>query len=144
MTNRQKRRLWFIGVIGFGVLAATALTINAFQQNLLFFLAPAQVAKGEAPSQQVFRLGGMIADGSVVRRGGLRVRFEVTDFAHSVAVEYEGVLPDLFREGQGVVVKGVLHDGLFVADEVLAKHDENYMPLEVKDALEAVKTLQTE
>lgn len=142
MTPRRQRRLWLLAVIGGGILITTALTLNAFQQNLLFFLTPTQAARGEAAAQQVFRLGGMVAENSVVRGDDLRVRFDVTDFARSVTVEYDGVLPDLFREGQGVVVRGMLRDGVFIADEVLAKHDENYMPPEVKNALDAAKTLQ--
>lgn len=145
MTPRQKRRLALVGVIITGLTAATLLTVNAFQQNLLFFLTPTQVAAGEATGgERQFRLGGMVAVNSVQHLDGVRVRFAVTDFSHSVAVEYEGVLPDLFREGQGVVVLGAFENDLFYASEVLAKHDENYMPPEVHDALSAAKTLEQE
>lgn len=144
MSERQKRRLMLLAVLIIGIGGATTLMLVAFQQNLLFFLTPTQVAAGEAPAGRAFRLGGMVKDGSISRGQDITVRFEVTDFAETVLVEYSGILPDLFREGQGVVVRGVVRDGRFYADEVLAKHDENYMPPEVKDALEAAKTLQTE
>ncbi|MCH9758555.1 MAG: cytochrome c maturation protein CcmE [Proteobacteria bacterium] len=144
MTERQKRRLILLTVLVFGIGSATALMLYAFQQNLLFFLTPTQVAAGQAPEARAFRLGGMVQDGSVERQEGIAVQFRVTDFAQEVLVEYDGILPDLFREGQGVVVRGQFRQNVFYADEVLAKHDENYMPLEVKDALEAAKTLTTE
>lgn len=142
MTGRQKRRLILIAVLVAGIGSATALMLLAFQQNLLFFLTPTQVAGGEAPAGRAFRMGGMVQDGSVARGEDITVRFAVTDFSSTVPVEYSGILPDLFREGQGVVVRGILRGGTFQADEVLAKHDENYMPPEVKHALEAAKTLQ--
>lgn len=143
MTERQKRRLWLCAVIFAGVGASTALALTAFQQNLLFFLTPSQVVAGEAPGGRLFRVGGMVAEGSFVRLEGVRVRFAVTDFADEVTVEHEGILPDLFREGQGIVVKGLLRpDGIFVAEEVLAKHDENYMPPEAQHALDAARTLK--
>jgi cytochrome c-type biogenesis protein CcmE len=125
-----------------GVGIALALATRAFQENLLYFFSPAQVMAGEAPTGRSFRLGGMVADGSVERAdGSLTVRFTVTDYAASLPVEYTGVLPDLFREGQGVVARGRLTpDGHFVAEEVLAKHDENYMPPEVAEALEKAKS----
>jgi cytochrome c-type biogenesis protein CcmE len=121
-----------------GVAAAAALTMTAFQKNLLFFFSPSDVMAGEAPENQSFRLGGMVIAGSLKRlEDGLTVEFIVTDFEHTVPVRYTGMLPDLFREGQGVVAQGQIgSDGIFTADEVLAKHDENYMPPEVADALE--------
>ena len=127
----------FIGLVVVGVALAAGLALRAFQENLLYFFSPTQVVAGEAPSDRVFRLGGMVADGSVQREeGNLTVQFVVTDYAHSMPVQYTGVLPDLFREGQGVVVRGRLDAaGHFEAEEVLAKHDENYMPPEVADAL---------
>jgi len=121
-----------------GVAAAAALTMTAFQKNLLFFFSPSDVMAGEAPENQSFRLGGLVTAGSLKHlENELTVEFIVTDFAHSIPVRYTGILPDLFREGQGVVAQGQIDaDGIFTADEVLAKHDENYMPPEVADALE--------
>jgi cytochrome c-type biogenesis protein CcmE len=126
-----------IGLVLAGVGLSAALALRAFQENLLYFFSPTQVAAGEAPDGRAFRLGGMVADGSVEREpGSLTVHFVVTDFSHSLPVEYTGVLPDLFSEGKGVVARGRLEPGgRFVAEEVLAKHDENYMPPEVADAL---------
>lgn len=134
----RKRRLWFALFIVVGVSAATALALTAFNRNLLFFFSPSDVMAGEVPQGQAFRLGGLVTEGSLQRvDDGLTVEFMVTDFAHSLPVRYAGILPDLFREGQGVVALGQLDDtGMFQADEVLAKHDENYMPPEVSDALE--------
>jgi cytochrome c-type biogenesis protein CcmE len=125
-----------VGVLA-GVAIAAALAFQAFRQNMMLFYDPSQVVAGEAPAGRTFRLGGMVTSGSVAREpGSLEVRFVVTDFAHSVPVSYTGVLPDLFREGQGVIAHGKLGaDGVFTADEVLAKHDENYMPPEVADSL---------
>ena len=129
-------------VAGIGI--AVTLMLNAFRQNILFFFTPTQVAAGEAPVNHPFRIGGLVADNSVTREeGSLVVHFDVTDTAHSVRVAYEGILPDLFREGQGIVTKGQLDvNGVFVASEVLAKHDENYMPPEAAEALQAAHTLQ--
>ena len=138
------------GLIALGVLAAvgtaTALVLNAFNSNLVFFYTPTQIVSKEAPQGRTFRVGGMVTPGSVAR-DGVTVRFVVTDTAQSVPVRYEGALPDLFKEGKGVVAQGQLGpDGVFVAKEVLAKHDENYMPPEaaeaVKRAHEASKTLK--
>ena len=136
MTPRRKRLLAVVAIIG-GVGAATALAMLAFQDNLLYFYNPTQVLAGEAPSGRTFRIGGLVTQGSLRKtEGTLKVRFVVTDFKESVPVNYEGLLPDLFREGQGVIAHGRLaDDGEFVADEVLAKHDENYMPPEVADSL---------
>jgi len=118
--------------------AATALVLTAFEQNMLYFYTPTQIASGEAPEGRRLRVGGLVERGSVRRlSGALEVRFDVTDLDRSVTVAYAGVLPDLFREGQGVVAHGRLGaDGLFEADEVLARHDENYMPPEVAEMLE--------
>jgi cytochrome c-type biogenesis protein CcmE len=120
-----------------GVAVATAFALQAFQKNLLYFYNPSQVRSGEAPASGVFRVGGMVERGSVRRAtGSLEVRFTLTDFAERVVVSYTGVLPDLFKEGQGIIARGRLGpDGTFVAEEVLAKHDENYMPPEVKESL---------
>jgi cytochrome c-type biogenesis protein CcmE len=120
-----------------GVVTSAAFAFRAFRENLTYFFSPTQVAAGEAPNR-AFRLGGMVVKESVKREpGSLTVRFVVSDFAHDVPVQYTGVLPDLFKEGQGVVVRGQLGaGGEFTAEEVLAKHDENYMPPEVTEALE--------
>ena len=121
-------------VVALGV--ATALVLTAFQKNLVFFFTPSQVAANEAPSGRTFRIGGMVVAGSL-KREGVEVRFAVTDTAKTIPVVYRGALPDLFREGKGVVAQGELgRDGVFHAREVLAKHDENYMPPEAAHALE--------
>jgi cytochrome c-type biogenesis protein CcmE len=136
MTPRR-RRLWLVLGIVAGVSIAGAFALTAMRENVMFFFDPSQVATGAAPVQERFRLGGMVTQGSVRREpGSLMVRFTVTDFKHDVPVTYSGVLPDLFREGQGVVAHGRLDkSGVFVADEVLAKHDEKYMPPEVAKAI---------
>ena len=136
MTPRRKRLLAVIAIVA-GVGIATALAMLAFRDNLLYFYNPTQVLAGEAPTGRTFRIGGMVTEGSVERTPGtLQVRFVVTDYKNSVPVHYEGLLPDLFREGQGVIAHGRLQpSGEFVADEVLAKHDENYMPPEVAESL---------
>jgi len=136
MKPRQKRIAMVAG--GLAALAvAVAMVLSAFQQNLVFFFTPSQVAANEAPQGKTFRIGGMVETGSVKRQpDGLTVRFMVTDTAKSIPVTYRGALPDLFREGKGVVAQGrVGADGMFVANEVLAKHDENYMPPEAADAV---------
>ena len=116
--------------------AAAAFVLNAFQSNLVFFFTPTQVSNGEAPKGRTFRAGGMVKEGSLVRDGN-KVRFIITDTAKEMPVTYVGLLPDLFKEGKGVVAQGKLgDDGLFVANEVLAKHDENYMPPEAQHALD--------
>jgi cytochrome c-type biogenesis protein CcmE len=133
-----------LGLIALSI--ATALVLNAFRGNMVFFYSPSDVLASETlMEQRTFRLGGMVQEGSLVRESdGLTVRFTVTDTAQSLPVTYTGILPDLFREGQGVVAQGRMgDDGLFHADEVLAKHDETYMPPEVADALERAKTPQT-
>ena len=143
MKPRHKRLLAIVG--GLAALgAAAALVLSAFQENLVFFFTPSQVAANEAPAGRTFRIGGMVEAGSV-KREGVEVRFVVTDTAKSIPVLYSGALPDLFREGKGVVAQGQLGaDGVFRAREVLAKHDENYMPPEAAHAVEkAQKTLQT-
>lgn len=141
MTPTRKRRLYAVLAIAVGMAGATALTLTALNDNMLFFFSPAEVHAGEVPAGANFRLGGMVVDGSVSRTpGSLKVSFVLTDYQKTVAVEYEGILPDLFREGQGIIAQGALtqRDGqpVFVASEVLAKHDEQYMPPEVADALE--------
>ena len=140
MKPRSKRALAIVaGVATLGV--ATALVLNAFQSNLVFFFSPTQVASKEAPVDRAFRVGGLVETGSVQRDpNGLTVRFVVTDTAKTVPVSYTGMLPDLFQEGKGVVAQGRIGpDGVFVADQVLAKHDENYMPPEAAEALAKAK-----
>jgi cytochrome c-type biogenesis protein CcmE len=132
------------GVVALGV--ATALVLSAFEQNLVFFFTPSQVAANEAPQGRTFRIGGMVLAGSL-KRSGIEVEFVVTDTARSIPVIYRGALPDLFREGKGVVAQGQLGaDGVFQAREVLAKHDENYMPPEAQHAVDqaqkAARTLK--
>jgi cytochrome c-type biogenesis protein CcmE len=133
-----------VGVVALGI--ATALVLKAFNQNLVFFFTPSEVADNKAPQGHTFRIGGMVVPGSL-KREGVDVRFVVTDTAKSMPVVYRGQLPDLFKEGKGVVAQGQLGpDGTFRAREVLAKHDENYMPPEAKAAVdkahEAAKTLK--
>jgi cytochrome c-type biogenesis protein CcmE len=137
MKPRHKRMAIAGGIVA-AVSVAVALVLNAFQSNLVFFYSPSQVAANEAPAGRTFRLGGMVEEGSV-KRDGVTVRFVVTDTAKTLPVRYEGILPDLFKEGKGVVAQGQLQDGVFVAREVLAKHDENYMPPEAAAALERAK-----
>jgi cytochrome c-type biogenesis protein CcmE len=151
---RHRRFIW-IGA-GVGVLGiAAALVLNAFQSNLVFFFTPSQIAANEVPKNRAFRIGGLVEEKSLAREpDGLTVRFMVTDTAASVPVLYKGILPDLFKEGKGVVAQGQIGpDGIFHASEVLAKHDENYMPPEAADAVKkahgttvaaekAAKTLQ--
>ncbi|MFZ9615486.1 MAG: cytochrome c maturation protein CcmE [Fluviibacter sp.] len=138
MKPRHKRFALIIGALAVIGVAAT-LILNAFEENLVFFFTPTQVAAGEAPKNRAFRIGGMVKEGSV-QRDGVNVRFVVTDTAHDIPVTYTGILPDLFREGKGVVAQGKLEDAgttpSFKASEVLAKHDENYMPPEAQQALD--------
>ncbi|MBS0374963.1 MAG: cytochrome c maturation protein CcmE [Proteobacteria bacterium] len=135
MTPRRKRLLTVVAILA-GVGLATAVAIKAFDNNLSYFYDPSQVASGQAPAGKSFRVGGMVTQGSVARTpGSLEVHFVLTDFAHTVPVSYTGLLPDLFREGQGIIAHGRLENGVFVADEVLAKHDEKYTPPEVAKAM---------
>jgi len=147
MTPRRKRLTIIVGLL-VAVGAGTALVLNAFNSNLVFFYSPSQVAAHEAPEGRPFRVGGMVTVGSV-RRDGVDVVFTVTDLVKSMQVHYRGSLPDLFKEGKGVVAQGKLgSDGVFTAQEVLAKHDENYMPPEaaaaLKKAAEHGGTMKTE
>ncbi|HEX5091614.1 MAG TPA: cytochrome c maturation protein CcmE [Burkholderiales bacterium] len=141
MKPRHKR----LAAIGLGVAAlgvAAALVLSAFEKNLVFFFTPSQVVAKEAPQGRTFRIGGMVEAGSV-KRSGVEVRFLVTDTARSIPVVYQGALPDLFREGKGVVAQGVLGaDGVFHAKEVLAKHDENYMPPEASEAVKRAQQME--
>ena len=145
MTKRQNRMV-LVGLLVAGVFLAGYLGIKAFSENLLYFYTPSDVLEGKAPNDKSFRIGGLVEDGSV-KRDGMLVRFSVTDNAESIDVIYEGILPDLFREGQGVVASGSLINkcvrwtcvNSFNATQVLAKHDENYMPPEVAAALESLE-----
>jgi len=137
MKPRQKRLVLALGGVA-AVGAIAALVLNAFQSNLVFFYSPTQVASQEAPKGRTFRVGGLVQEGSV-KRDGTKVNFVITDTAQTVRVRYEGILPDLFKEGKGVVAQGQLQGGVFEAREVLAKHDENYMPPEAAEALEKAK-----
>ena len=154
MKARHRRFLWIgAGVAVLGV--AAALVLNAFQSNLVFFFTPSQIAANEVPKGRAFRIGGLVEEKSLARESdGLTIRFKVTDTVATVPVEYKGILPDLFKEGKGVVAQGQIGpDGVFHASEVLAKHDENYMPPAAADAVnkargataaaeQAAKTLQ--
>ncbi|MFC5520177.1 cytochrome c maturation protein CcmE [Polaromonas jejuensis] len=133
MKPRHRRLAIAVGVIT-TLGAVAALVLNAFQSNLIFFYSPSQIAASEVPSGRTFRVGGLVEAGSV-KREGVAVSFVVTDTAKSVRVRYQGILPDLFKEGKGVVAQGQLRDGVFEARQVLAKHDENYMPPEAVEAL---------
>lgn len=143
MKPRHKRfALVAAGLAGLAI--ASGLVLSAFQKNLVFFFSPSQVVAGEAPQGRSFRVGGMVEAGSVKRQpDGVTVSFIVTDTAKTIPVTYKGVLPDLFREGKGVVTQGKLGaDGVFVADEVLAKHDENYMPPDAQHAIDQAQRAQ--
>jgi len=138
MTPRRRKRLFIVLGLLTGIGIAAALALTAFKENLLYFYSPSEVFAGKAPQQAKFRLGGLVVNGSVRRDqgDGLTVYFDLTDNAKTIPVSYTGILPDLFREGQGIIAHGVMDGrGGFVADEVLAKHDENYMPPEVAQAL---------
>jgi cytochrome c-type biogenesis protein CcmE len=139
MTPKRKKRLALILLMVAGIAVAAGFALRAFNENLMFFYTPTNVISGEAPLEHPIRVGGLVTTGSVARQAdGLTVQFDITDNAEIMTVQYTGILPDLFREGQGIVAMGQLgKDGIFVASEVLAKHDENYMPPEVADALEA-------
>jgi cytochrome c-type biogenesis protein CcmE len=142
MKSRTQRKLLIVVVLA-GITVAGYLTYSALQKNMLYFFSPSQVAAGEAP-RRTFRLGGMVVAGSLKREPGtLNVSFVVTDNVHSVPVKYDQILPDLFREGAGAVVVGRLNErGEFIGEQVIAKHDENYMPPEVADALEKARAAQ--
>ena len=144
MKPRHKKLLWVVGGVSLlGV--ATGLVLNALKSNLNYFYTPTQVANHEAPSNRSFRIGGLVLDGSLKRQNdGLTVEFVVTDTARNIPVRFKGILPDLFKEGKGVVAQGKLGvDGRFNADQVLAKHDENYMPPEAQHALDQAKAQQS-
>lgn len=133
--KRKHKRLTFVIIALLLLGGAAALVLSAFEENIVFFMSPTDVAADKVPHDRRFRLGGLVEEGSVDRSAGKTVTFRITDLSNSVNVSYTGILPDLFREGQGIVSEGKMVGNLFVADEVLAKHDENYMPPEVADAL---------
>jgi cytochrome c-type biogenesis protein CcmE len=143
MKSRHKK-LILIAVAVLALGAVAALVLNAFRSNLVFFFSPTQVVKGEAPRDRAFRIGGLVEQGSLRRESdGVTAHFRITDTAQTISVTYKGLLPDLFKEGKGVVAEGRLSDsGLFVAEQVLAKHDENYMPPEAASALEQAQKAQ--
>ena len=140
----RHRKLALITLVVAALGVAAALVLNAFNSNLVFFFSPTQVANGEAPTSRAFRIGGLVEEGSIKRLAdGLTVSFVVTDTAKSIPVTYKGILPDLFKEGKGVVAEGKLDGGgLFTATQVLAKHDENYMPPEAASAIEQAQKAQ--
>ncbi|HKJ54162.1 MAG TPA: cytochrome c maturation protein CcmE [Gammaproteobacteria bacterium] len=133
MTPARKKRLALVALMIVGVAVGVGFALNSLNQSIMFFLTPSEVLAGDAPSDRLFRVGGMVVKGSVSRPGdGLTVQFDLTDNEKQVTVRYTGILPDLFREGQGIIANGRLDgSGRFVAEEVLAKHDENYMPPEL-------------
>ncbi|HSE79393.1 MAG TPA: cytochrome c maturation protein CcmE [Alphaproteobacteria bacterium] len=135
--TRKRRRLYLLGLMFAALGVATALVLSAFRDSIVFFYSPSEIVEKRIPPDRPMRIGGLVEVGSLQRaQGSLEIRFRVTDLNHAVPVIYAGVLPDLFREGQGVVAQGKLDsEGVFRASEVLAKHDENYMPPEVADAL---------
>ena len=140
----RHKKLALIALVVAALGVAVALVLNAFNSNLVFFFTPTQIANGEAPTSRAFRIGGLVEEGSIKRQAdGLTVSFVVTDTAKSIPVSYTGILPDLFKEGKGVVAEGKLgSDGVFTASQVLAKHDENYMPPEAASALEQAQKAQ--
>ena len=136
MTPARKKRLGLIILMLIGVSVGVGFALKALNENIMFFFSPADIEAGKAPDNKDFRVGGVVVDGSVKRPGdGLTVQFDLTDNQSIVTVKYTGILPDLFREGQGIIANGRLDQGVFVAQEVLAKHDENYMPPEVMEAM---------
>lgn len=136
MKPRQQRML-AVGLAGAGIVIAAALTLQAFKENMMFYIEISEIAKGNYPQDRNFRVGGLVVEGSVRRQPGeLEVEFAVSDLENELVITYNGILPDLFREGQGIIAHGQMsNDGTFTADEVLAKHDENYMPPEVAETL---------
>ncbi len=140
MTPARKKRLSLIVLLVVGVALAATFMLQAFNENVMFFYTPSEIKEGKAPTNRPFRMGGMVVEGSVIRpEKGVWVQFDLTDTKKVVTVKYEGILPDLFREGQGIIANGTLDEnGVIIADEVLAKHDENYMSPEIKDMMKNV------
>lgn len=141
MKPARKKRLFFIIFLVAGITTAAGFALYAFNQNLMFYFSPSDVKQGKAPVNKLFRMGGMVVDGTFKKeKEGLKVFFDITDYDKTVSVVYTGILPDLFREGQGIISRGKLNEqGVFIAEEVLAKHDENYMPPEVAESLKKGK-----
>lgn len=141
MTPARKKRLALIGLMLAGIAVGLTFALKALDENIMFFFTPTEVAEGKAPKNKLFRMGGMVVTGSVSRPGdGLTAQFDLTDNGEQVTVRYTGILPDLFREGQGIIANGeISDDGIFIAQEVLAKHDENYMPPEVAEAMKKTR-----
>jgi cytochrome c-type biogenesis protein CcmE len=141
MKPARKKRLVLILLMVAGIAVGVGFALKSLDENIMFFFSPTEVAEGKAPQGRLFRMGGMVVNGSVSRPGdGLTVQFGLTDNNENITVRYTGILPDLFREGQGIIANGKLgEDGAFVAQEVLAKHDENYMPPEVAEAMQKAK-----
>ena len=136
MTSKQRNRMWLVLALVTGVSIAAVLVFKALGSNMMYFHGPSAIAAGEAPVDQRFRVGGLVVPGSVSRsQESLEVSFSVTDNEANTKIVFSGILPDLFREGQGIIAHGMLKDGVFIADKVLAKHDENYMPPEVADMI---------
>lgn len=133
--KRKHKRLTFVGLGLLLMAAAAALMLNAYEESIVFFRSPTDIVEKKVPTDRRMRLGGLVEEGSIEKQADAVVTFRITDLSNTVRVSYRGILPDLFREGQGVVTEGVFKDGVFQAEEVLAKHDENYMPAEVADAL---------
>ena len=135
--NKRASRIYFLIIILIGLSVLFFFFIKTFNENLLFYRSPSQIVSGEFPENYVFRIGGVVVDGSLVKsKVSTNIEFAITDYEKSINIRYNGILPDLFREGQGVVIRGSLgSDGIFLAEEVLAKHDETYMPPEVADSL---------
>ena len=141
MKPARKKRLFFIVFLIAGVTLAAGFAMYAFNQNLMFYFSPSDIKQGKAPTNKLFRMGGMVVEGTFKKEpNSLKVHFDLTDYDKTVSVEYEGILPDLFSEGQGIISRGKLNEqGVFEAEEVLAKHDENYMPPEVAESLKKRK-----
>ena len=139
----RKKRIIVISIVLLGVSLSAGLILTSFEKNLMYFYSPTDVINGEAQAGRNFRIGGLVLEGTVKRNpNNLKVSFILTDTINEVEVQYDGILPDLFREGQGIVANGILQpDNIFIANQVLAKHDENYMPPEVADALEKAKNI---
>lgn len=137
MNTKRKKRLLAIVLLVAGVSIAAYLALQSFNENLMYFYSPSDIKAGKAPTNHLFRVGGLVENNSLIRQeDSLMLKFRVTDQAEAISVQYTGILPDLFREGQGIIARGKLNkNGLFIAEEVLAKHDENYMPPEVADSL---------
>ncbi|MBT5031114.1 MAG: cytochrome c maturation protein CcmE [Proteobacteria bacterium] len=144
MTPKQKKRMRIVLLVLAGLSVTSLLALNAFRSNLMYFLTPAEIVAGGYPDEGMYRLGGMVVEGSVRRlENGITVEFDLTDYQQTVTVRYTGILPDLFREGQGIIAHGKIDGQLFSAEEVLAKHDESYMAPELAEAMKNVDMNKT-